>query len=89
MARSAIPDPVSDTIPPEPPQSEDPIAELSLAARILALQETHRRLDDEIVELYERPFRDQLHLQRLKKKKLQIKDDIKRLQDDLIPDLNA
>ena len=35
------------------------------------------------------PYRDQLLLQRLKKKKLRIKDTIERLKDDLIPDLNA
>ncbi len=80
---------MSDIIPPDTPPSEEPIAELSLAARILQLQQTHRRLDEEIQELYDYPFRDQLHLQRLKRKKLQVKDDISRLKDDLIPDLNA
>ena len=35
------------------------------------------------------PYRDQLLLQRLKKKKLRIKDEIERLKDDMIPDLNA
>ena len=80
---------MSDIIPPDSPLSEEPIVELSLAARILQLQETHRRLDEEIKGLYDYPFRDQLHLRRLKKQKLQIKDDIERLKDGLIPDLNA
>lgn len=63
--------------------------ELSLAARILLLQEEHRNLDGQIAEMYAYPYRDQLLLQRLKKKKLSIKDTIERLKDDLIPDLNA
>ena len=61
----------------------------SLATRILQLQQEHRALDREIAALYEYPYRDQLQLQRLKKKKLQIKDVIERLKDELIPDLNA
>ena len=65
------------------------MAELSPAARILQLQQLHRQLDEEIESLYEYPYRDQLHLQRLKKRKLRIKDDIERLKDELIPDLNA
>ena len=68
---------------------EPDVPELSLAARILLLQEEHRALDDAIAALYDYPYRDQLQLQRLKKKKLQIKDTIERLKDDLIPDLNA
>ena len=61
----------------------------SLATRILQLQEQHRALDLEIEELYAYPYRDQLLLQRLKKKKLLVKDTIARLKDELIPDLNA
>jgi hypothetical protein len=61
----------------------------SLATRILQLQQEHRALDTEIEALYEYPYRDQLQLQRLKKRKLQIKDVIERLKDELIPDLNA
>lgn len=63
--------------------------QVSLATRILHLQEEHRELDAQIGELYDYPYRDQLLLQRLKKKKLQIKDVIDRLKNDLIPDLNA
>ena len=62
---------------------------MPLATRILRLQQEHRSLDEEIEELYEHPYRDQLLLQRLKKKKLRLKDTIARLKGDLIPDLNA
>ena len=82
-----------EQIPPDDSETgeavDDPPEELSLAARILRLQQEHRSLDLEIEEMYQYPYRDQLLLQRLKKKKLQIKDTIERLKDDLIPDLNA
>ncbi len=80
---------MSDTNPPEDPQAETAAAELSPAARILQLQQLHQQLDAEIDALYEYPYRDQLHLQRLKRQKLRLKDDIERLKGDLIPDLNA
>ena len=80
---------MSDPNPPEDPIEQEETAEVSLATRILHLQEEHRSLDQQIAELYEYPYRDQLLLQRLKKKKLMLKDTIERLKDDLIPDLNA
>ncbi len=61
----------------------------SLAAKILRLQQQHRTLDEEIAELYQYPYRDQLLLQRLKKQKLLLKDAIARYKGDLIPDLDA
>ena len=63
--------------------------ERSLSARIFELQSRHRALDDAIGALMEQPYKDQLQLQRLKKEKLKIKDQIERLKDDLIPDLDA
>lgn len=78
---------MSDLNPP--PVGEEAANELSLAARLLQLQEEHRALDGEIAELYRFPYRDQLQLQRLKKRKLMLKDMIERLKDELIPDLNA
>jgi len=80
---------VTDTNNPDEPQAEELAPEINLAGRILLLQQQHRALDEEIETLYEHPHRDQLHLQRLKKKKLLIKDMITRFKDDLIPDLNA
>ena len=80
---------MSEQIPPDSSAAEGTFEEVPLATRILRLQQEHRSLDGEIEELYEHPYRDQLLLQRLKKKKLRIKDTIARLKGDLIPDLNA
>lgn len=59
------------------------------AMRLLQLQTRHRDLDEQIKELYDYPYRDQLLLARLKKEKLRLKDCIERIKDELIPDLNA
>ena len=80
---------MTDTNNPDEPEAEDVAPEINLAGQILQLQQQHRALDQEIAALYEHPHRDQLHLQRLKKKKLRIKDMIAHFKDDLIPDLNA
>ena len=57
--------------------------------RLQLMQEEHRDLDAKISEMYEFPYRGPVVVQRLKKKKLQLKDMIERLKDELIPDLNA
>lgn len=57
--------------------------------RIIALQVEHRDLDDVIARLVALPGHDELQLRRLKKKKLQIKDQILQLQIQLIPDIPA
>jgi hypothetical protein len=84
---------VIEQTPPDVTVTEDVAEEVpveeSLAAKVLRLQETHRALDEEIAELYEFPYRDQLLLQRLKKRKLLLKDAITRFKGDLIPDWNA
>ena len=80
---------MSDPNPPEDRSQTEAANELSLPARLAQLQEEHRCLDEEIAELYRFPYRDQLQLQRLKKRKLLLKDMIERLKDELIPDLNA
>lgn len=62
---------------------------LSLAQQLASLQVRHRVLDQEIAELEIQPWQDQLHLRRLKKEKLRIKDAIQRTRTMMIPDLNA
>jgi len=57
--------------------------------RLRELRMSHRDLDDLIDRLSEDPLVDQLRLRRLKKRKLQLKDMISRLESELIPDLNA
>ena len=60
-----------------------------LKTRILELNLEHRDLDDVIAKLAEKPGQDQLQLQRLKKKKLLVKDQISQLERQLTPDISA
>ncbi|MCO4092003.1 MAG: DUF465 domain-containing protein [Sphingorhabdus sp.] len=49
----------------------------------------HRDLDDSIRALSAQTLIDQLQIARLKKKKLILKDRIRRLEDQLVPDIIA
>jgi len=61
----------------------------ALRARLATLTIEHRDLDDVISRLAERiPF-DQLQLQRLKKRKLALKDQISKIESELLPDIIA
>jgi hypothetical protein len=62
---------------------------IELAQRLDALRLEHRDLDDAIQALQANPFVDQLQMKRLKRRKLQLKDAILRVESRLIPDLNA
>ena len=57
--------------------------------RLKELRVEHRDLDYVISRLSLDPAVDQLRIKRLKKKKLQLKDTITKLESELIPDLNA
>ncbi len=61
----------------------------SYRQRLGELQMEHRDLDDVIDRLSHEPAIDQLQIRRLKKRKLQIKDNIARIESKLIPDLDA
>ena len=52
-------------------------------------RQEHRNLDQAITVLSNSETTDRLMIQRLKKKKLQLKDKIKRLEDRLTPDIIA
>jgi len=52
-------------------------------------RQEHRDLDQAITALSNSATTDRLMIQRLKKKKLQLKDKIKRLEDRLTPDIIA
>ncbi|MDA3915014.1 DUF465 domain-containing protein [Oleiagrimonas sp.] len=67
-------------------QSHDPV---EIARHLDSLRVEHRDLDDAIARLVEDPACDQLRLGRLKKRKLQLKDAITRLESRMIPDLDA
>ena len=79
----------------EPPQNDEQQGEdaanevVTPAMRLLDLEARHRSLDEQIADLYDFPYQDQIQLQRLKKEKLRLKDAISRLKDEMIPDLNA
>lgn len=62
---------------------------LAAASRLLHLRELHRDLDAAIDALRGTTRPDQLQLARLKKRKLQLKDEIAQLQDAMIPDIIA
>jgi hypothetical protein len=57
--------------------------------RLQALEFEHHDLDDVIDRLVGDPAQDRLQLQRLKKRKLILKDQIQRLRTRLIPDIIA
>jgi hypothetical protein len=61
----------------------------ALQQRIGELQIEHRDLDDAIARLSENPLPDQLRMQRLKKRKLLLKDQLTYLERQLDPDVLA
>jgi hypothetical protein len=60
-----------------------------LRAQLAALMQEHRDLDTAIAAMIDSGVRDQLQLSRLKKRKLQLKDQISRIEDALLPDIIA
>jgi hypothetical protein len=65
----------------------DPIDMEAIRIKLEALKSEHRDLDEVIERLLEKPPFDQLQLQRLKKRKLGLKDQILKLESQLIPDI--
>jgi hypothetical protein len=61
----------------------------AIKAKIEALKGEHRGLDDAIARLVENSPVDPVHLQRLKKRKLALKDLIAKLESQLLPDIIA
>ncbi|MDH4151135.1 MAG: YdcH family protein [Betaproteobacteria bacterium] len=61
----------------------------AIVARIAELKLEHRDLNDVIDRLAAAPILDQLQLQRLKKRKLLVKDQIAMLERQLTPDIPA
>lgn len=57
--------------------------------RINYLNLEHKDADDSLNLMLEKPFIDELQIQRLKKRKLKLKDEIKLLESKLIPDREA
>jgi hypothetical protein len=65
------------------------VDEAEIRARIELLRQDHRDLDAAIDALRALPMPDMIQLQRFKKKKLRLKDEIALLEDMLIPDIIA
>lgn len=60
-----------------------------LQIKLEQLRQEHRDLDEAIHALHERGRVDALTLQRLKRQKLALKDQIARIEDQLTPDIIA
>ncbi len=71
--------------PSDPALENDEVLQIQLTV----IKSEHRDLDDAISALVEKGTADQLTLQRLKKRKLALKDKISRLEDRLTPDIIA
>ena len=68
------------------------VVEVSYSAirgELVRLRQEHRDLDSAIDALHSKPGLDSLQLQRLKKRKLILRDRISALEDKLLPDIIA
>ena len=73
----------------EPVSNADIEEQQLLKARLYVLESEHRDLDDVIERLSDdKPF-DQLQLQRLKKRKLVLKDELALVRSQILPDIIA
>jgi hypothetical protein len=61
----------------------------AISQRLAHLREEHRDLDAAIAALAGTPSPDQIQIQRLKKRKLQLKDQIRLLEDGQLPNIIA
>jgi hypothetical protein len=63
--------------------------EQELRQALAQLREEHRDLDDAIMALESMPLPDHLQIKRLKKRKLYLRDRIREIEDQLLPDIIA
>lgn len=63
--------------------------EQGLKIRLAELAQEHRALDAAIAALVQTGTGDQIQLSRLKKRKLQLKDQMTQIEDALLPDIIA
>ncbi|NBC34876.1 MAG: DUF465 domain-containing protein [Alphaproteobacteria bacterium] len=61
----------------------------TLKEELVALRKEHRDLDDLIARMSEDKPYNQIHISRLKKRKLQVKDRIKWIENEILPDIIA
>jgi hypothetical protein len=62
---------------------------IDLEEQLADLEREHRALDEEIALISATPPVDLLHIQRLKKKKLALKDQIQKIKSNILPDIIA
>ena len=70
----------------EPFLSDD---EVALHAEVKLLRQEHADLDASIEALNHMPIPDQLRIARLKRKKLQLRDEIVKIESRILPDIIA
>ncbi len=75
--------------PPETKKAKTGANDEALQIRIAALEDDHRDLGAAIDALTSQPHHDRLIVARLKKKKLQLKDEIQKLKNSVTPDIIA
>ena len=61
----------------------------NLKQKLGKLKEEHLKVEEEMASMMEKPLHDQLALQRLKKRKLRLKDEILKIKTKLFPDIIA
>lgn len=84
-----VPAETKETLPLEDRHDLAELPQLEVRARLTELRQEHRDMDAAIAALTESGRGDALRIQRLKKKKLVLKDAISRLEDALLPDIIA
>lgn len=62
---------------------------IDLEEQLADLEREHRALDEEIALISATPPVDLLNIQRLKKKKLALKDQIQKIRSNILPDIIA
>jgi hypothetical protein len=80
---------MDDTDDPNLDSSLPTVDQRELRRKLFEKRSEHRDLDDVIARLGENGPFDQLQMQRLKKRKLMLKDEISTLEDQLLPDIIA
>ena len=65
------------------------VSDAAVRNELAQRRQEHRDLDDAIAALVAQPRPDNLQIQRLKKRKLMLKDRISALEDKLLPDIIA
>ena len=65
------------------------VSDSGIRGELVRLRQEHRDLDSAIDALHSKPSPDSLQIQRLKKRKLILRDRISALEDKLLPDIIA